>query len=149
MYICEDCYYGERPPMEMCNLCTMDKDGRMSCWTPKCKTPIGAVLQERQGGDGVSGAGDVDWIEEPMRDPELPVGHLENRVKELAAERDDYTAGSDCLQERVNQLQEELRKAGEENDYLRKSLEWNRREQEVLEAKVEMIYLVFGGRNHG
>ena len=49
MYICEDCYYGERPPMEMCNLCTMDKDGRMSCWTPKCKTPIGAVLQERQG----------------------------------------------------------------------------------------------------
>ena len=84
-----------------------------------------------------------------MRDPELMIRYLEKRAKELAVERDECAAECDCLQDKVDRLQEELRKAGEENDYLRKSLDWNRREQELLQAKVEMIYLVFGGRDHG
>lgn len=154
MYICEDCYYGERPPMEMCNLCTKDEDGRMSCWTPKCN--------KTSGGDNPSvGCADSSpCTGEPMdAAPTMPVDVIATRdalieeqrktIDKLMKERDDYASGCDCLNEKVNRLQEELRKAGEENDYLRKSLDWNLREKEILEAKVEMIYLIFGGTNHG
>lgn len=188
MYICEDCYYGERPPMEMCNLCTKDEDGRMSCWTPKCKTPIGAVLQEegstsqsvtlsvspagrhlsqreRQGGakpsaavweaerakepDAQEGQEDNWMASDPERDKDLLIDHLKNRIHVLEKERDDCAAGYDYLQCKIDDLREQMGKLEAENEYLRKTLDWNKREQEVLSGKLEMVYLIFGGGGDG
>ena len=134
MYICEDCYYGERPPMEMCNLCTMDKDGRMSCWTPKCKTPIGAVLQEA----GSTSQSDTLSVSPAGR-------HLSQRERQGG----DGAAGDDYLQCRIDDLQEQMGKLEAENEYLRKTLDWNKREQEILSGKLEMVYLIFGGGGDG
>ena len=159
MHSCEGCYYEERSPMEMCNVCTKDADGVLSGWRPKNKTPFGAAnsanpaspngddLAFQMGRARLEGNGNGEPLKTETETQIIE--RLRNKNKELEDARDEYAAGCDCLQDKVNQLREELRKANDENNYLRMQLDWNKHENEVMQAKVEMVYLIFGGKNHG
>lgn len=162
MTSCDGCYYEDRAPMEMCNCCTKDADGVLTGWRGKGAQGGSADLPLSTGEAGTSPhrseargqapetVHEDDWMEsDPERDKDLLIDHLKNRIRVLEKERDEYAAGDDYLQCKIDDLREQMGKLEAENEYLRKSLDWNKREQEVLSGKLEMVYLIFGGGGDG
>lgn len=158
MNSCEGCYYEDRSPMEMCNCCTKDADGVLTGWrgkgdpaivSPSQSASLTATPSRAQAPDAQEGQDD-DWMaSDPERDKDLLIDHLKNRIHVLEKERDDCADGYEYLQCKIDDLQEQMGKLEAENEYLRKTLDWNKREQEVLSGKLEMVYLIFGGGGDG
>jgi hypothetical protein len=95
-------------------------------------------------------------IEEPIQEEQLPVitsVEPETYVEDdLPFEKPDLVTDADvigCLEKRIDDLTAVLEKSEAENGWLRNECDNQRMQIRILEAQMEVVRMIFGGKNHG
>lgn len=131
---CDGCYYEDRPPQEACNLCHRDQDGHLTGYIRRDQmdeTTLSVSCADSSPTRGRRG--------DCRAGTELPATEvlLRQKVDEMHKE-------IQVLQKQCKELQTQLEESRQEADSLRERLNWECRESDVLEAKLEMVHLIFG-----
>lgn len=94
--------------------------------------------------------------EEPIQEEQLPVitsVEPETYVEEdLPFEKPDPVTDADvigCLEKQIDDLTAVLEKSEAENGWLRNECDNQRMQIRILEAQMEVVRMIFGGKNHG